>query len=175
VPVVVIVAFALGRNADNPHPAAKSSGPLPPITVSAPPPNAAADAPCAQVLSALPIQLGQLAPRVVHAQPDSPNIVAWGDPAVVLRCGIPRPADFVPTSDVYNVGTVYWLAVKQKSATVWTAVDRSVYVEVTVPQKQAFQPLPLLGQAIAKKFKPICAVPEDNSNPPPNQLCVNRK
>ena len=170
----MILAFALGRNGDD-HPAAKTSGPLPPITVDAPPANAAVDGPCAQVLSVLPIQLGQLAPRAVHAQPDSPNVVAWGNPAVVLRCGVPRPGDFVPTSDVYNVGSVYWLAVKQKSATVWTVIDRAVWIEVTVPEKQAFQPLPILGEAIATKFKPICAVPEDNSNPPANQLCVNRK
>jgi len=54
-------------------------------------------------------------------------------------------------------------------------IDRAVYVEVTVPAKQAFQPLPLLGAAVAKKLKPICAVPEDNSAPREDQLCVNRK
>jgi hypothetical protein len=172
--VAVIAAFALGRDS-NSKPAARSSGPLPPITVSAPPADPATDGPCAQVLSALPIQLGQLAPRVVHAEPDSPNVVAWGDPAVVLRCGVARPADFVPTSDVYNVGGVYWLAVKQKTATIWTVIDRAVYVEVTVSQKQAFQPLPLLGDAITTKLKAICAVPEDNTSPRPEQLCVNRR
>jgi len=175
VPVAVIVAFALARDVDSGQPASKSSGPLPPIAVSAPPANAAAESPCAQVLSALPITLGQLAPRVVHAEPDSPNVVAWGDPAVVLRCGVSRPAGFDPVAQVYLLGGVYWLPVKQKNATVWTAIDRAVYVEVTVPAKQAFQPLPLLGAAVAKKLKPICAVPEDNSAPREDQLCVNRK
>lgn len=173
-PVAVILAFALGRDTDDDHPTAKSSGPLPPITVSAPPANAATDSPCAQVLSALPVQLGQLAPRVVHAQPDSPNVVAWGDPSVVLRCGVPRPADFVPTSDLVLSG-VYWLPVKTKNATVFTAIDRAVYVEVTVPAKQAYVPLPQLGQAISSKLKAVCAVPDDRTNPPTNQLCVNRK
>jgi len=46
---------------------------------------------------------------------------------------------------------------------------------VSVPEKQAFQPLPLLGNAIASKLKPICAVPEDQTIPPQNTLCVNRK
>lgn len=174
VPVVVILAFALGRDSGK-HPDTKPSGPPPPITVAAPPANAAADAPCAQVLSALPVRLGPLAPRVVHARPDSPNVVAWGDPAVVLRCGVPRPDGFVPTSDVYNVGGVYWLAVKHKTDTVWTVIDRAVWVEVSIPQKQAFQPLPILGKAVAEKLKAICAVPEDNSNPPQDRLCVNRK
>jgi hypothetical protein len=173
--VTVLVAFGLARGVDHGTSTPKSAGPPPPITVSAPPADPAAEAPCAQVLSALPVQLGQLAPRVVHTTPDSPNVVAWGDPAVVLRCGVPRPGAFVPTSDVYNVGNVYWLAVKQKDATVWTVIDRAVYVEVTVPEKQAFQPLPLLGEAIASKLKPICAVPEDQTIPPKNRLCVNRK
>jgi hypothetical protein len=173
--VAVIIAFALAGHSGSGKPAAKSSGPPPPLTVSAPPANTAAEGPCAQVLSALPVQLGQLAPRVVHTQPDSPNVVAWGDPAVVLRCGVARPSGFVPTSDVYNVGGVYWLAQKQKTATVWTVIDRAVYVEVTVPEKQDYQPLPLLGQAIGGKLKPICAVPEDNNIPRDDQLCVNRK
>ncbi|HEY3087436.1 MAG TPA: DUF3515 domain-containing protein [Jatrophihabitantaceae bacterium] len=173
--MTVLVAFGLAGNVDHGTSTEKSAGPPPPITVSAPPSDAAAAGPCAQVLSALPVQLGQLAPRVVHTRPDSPNVVAWGDPAVVLRCGVPRPEAFVPTSDVYNIGNVYWLAVKQKAATVWTVIDRAVYVEVTVPEKQAFQPLPLLGKAIATKLKPICAVPEDQTTPPQNRLCVNRK
>jgi uncharacterized protein DUF3515 len=173
--VTVLVAFGLARKVDHGTSTEKSAGPPPPITVSAPPSDAAAEGPCAQVLSALPVQLGQLAPRVVHTRPDSPNVVAWGDPAVVLRCGVPRPEAFVPTSDVYNIGNVYWLAVKQKAATVWTVIDRAVYVEVTVPEKQAFQPLPLLGSAIATKLKPICAVPEDQTIPRQNRLCINRK
>ena len=173
--MTVLVAFGLARNTDHGTSTRQSAGPPSPITASAPPSDVAAEGPCAQVLSALPVQLGQLAPRVVHTIPDSPNVVAWGDPAVVLRCGVPRPAAFVATSDVYNVGNVYWLAVKQKAATVWTVIDRAVYVEVTIPEKQAFQPLPLLGNAIASKLKPICAVPEDQTIPPQNRLCVNRK
>lgn len=173
--MTVLLAFGLARNVDHGTSTGQSAGPLPPIAASAPPSGAAAEAPCAQVLSALPVQLGQLAPRIVHTSPDSPNVVAWGDPAVVLRCGVPRPAAFVPTSDVYNVGDVYWLAVKQTDTTVWTVIDRTVYVEVTIPAKQAFQPLPLLGKAIASKLKPVCGVPEDQTIPPPSQLCVNRK
>jgi Protein of unknown function (DUF3515) len=173
--VTVLVAFGLARNTNSGTSTGPSAGPPTPLTVSAPPSNAAVEGPCAQVLGALPVQLGQLPPRVVHTTPDSPNVVAWGDPAVVLRCGVPRPVAFVPTSDVYNVGNVYWLAVRQKTATVWTVIDRAVYVEVTVPEKQAFQPLPLLGKAIASKLTPVCAVPEDQMIPPQNRLCVNRK
>jgi hypothetical protein len=171
---VVIVAFALARGVGNGEPKSTLSGPPPPIAASAPPANASAEGPCAQVLSALPVQLGQLAPRVVHTVPDSPNVVAWGDPAVVLRCGVPRPSQFEATSQLVLSG-VYWLPVKTKNATVFTAVDRAVYVEVTIPTKQAYIPLPQLGKAIASKLKPVCAVPEDNVTAGGGQLCVNRK
>jgi hypothetical protein len=172
--VTVIVAFALGRGTDSKH-SVKSSAPPPAITASAPPSDAAAEGPCAQVLSVLPVQLGPLTPRAVHTTPDSPNVVAWGDPPIVLRCGVARPAGFVPTSDVYNVGNVYWLAVKQKSATVWTAIDRAVYLEVTVPAQQPYMPLPIIGAKLASKLKPVCAVPEGNVTYRPAQLCVNRR
>ena len=174
--MTVIVAFALARGSGKSH-EATPSGPPPPITVAAPPSNAAAEAPCAQVLSALPVKLGPLAPRAVHTEPDSPFVVAWGDPPVVLRCGVTRPAGLTPGSSeqVFLAGEVYWLPVQEKSSTVFTSVDRSVYVEVRVLKKMAYQPLPILGHAIAGKLKAICAVPEDDSTYRPDQLCTHRR
>lgn len=176
-PVTVLVAFALARGSGEPrHQQPRSSGPLPAITAAAPPSNAAAEAPCAQVISALPVNLGPLAPRVVHTTPDSPYVVAWGDPPVVLRCGVSRPAQLVPNSsaDVFNVGGVYWLPVQQKDATVFTTIDRAVYVEVSIPKRVVYQPLPVLGEAIASKLKPICAVPDSATSYPPSELCTHR-
>lgn len=174
--MTVIVAFALARGSGTSH-EAKPSGPPPPITVAAPPSNVAAEAPCAQVLSALPVKLGPLAPRAVHTEPDSPYVVAWGDPPVVLRCGVARPAGLTPGSSelVFITGGVYWLPVQDKSSTVFTSVDRSVYVEVRVPKRVSYQPLPILGEAIAGKLKAICAVPDDDSTYRPDQLCTHRQ
>jgi len=173
--VTVIVAFALAGGSGKSH-EATPSGPPPPITAAPPPSNAAAEAPCAQVLSALPTKLGPLDPRAVHTKPDSPFVVAWGDPPVVLRCGVARPAALTPGSSeqVILLG-VYWLPVQERDATVFTSVDRSVYVEVRVPKKMDYQPLPILGQAIAGKLKAICAVPEDGSTYRPDQLCTHRQ
>ena len=173
--MTVIVAFALARGSGKSH-EATPSGPPAPITVAAPPSNAAAEAPCAQVLSALPVKLGPLAPRAVHTQPDSPFVVAWGDPPVVLRCGVARPAALTPrSSEVVFLLGVYWLPVQEKNSTVFTSVDRSVYVEVRVPKRVSYQPLPLLGQAIASKLKAICAVPDNDSTYRPDQLCTHRR
>ncbi len=128
------------------------------------------------MLTGLPTKLGPLDPRAVHTKPDSPFVVAWGDPPVVLRCGVTRPAGLTPGSSeqVFLAGEVYWLPVQEKSSTVFTSVDRSVYVEVRVPKKMAYQPLPILGQAIASKLTAICAVPEDDSTYRPDQLCTHR-
>jgi hypothetical protein len=174
--VTVLVAFALARGGGDHAAAPKTSGPLPPLVLSAPPSSAAAEAPCAQVLTALPVKLGPLEPRVVHSEPDSPFVVAWGDPAVVLRCGVSRPARLVPdsTDQVFLAGKVYWLPVQNKDATVFTTIDRSVYVEVNIPKRVAYQPLPILGTAIAAKLKAICAVPDSNSGYRPDQLCTHR-
>lgn len=174
--MTVLIAFALARGSGTPSHHPPPSGPLPPITVAAPPPNAVAEAPCAQVISALPVNLGPLAPRVVHTTPDSPYVAAWGDPPVVLRCGVSRPAQLVPNTDadVFNVGGVYWLPVQQRDATVFTTIDRPVYVEVSIPKRVVYQPLPRLGEAIASKLKAICAVPDNTTNYPPDKLCTHR-
>ena len=113
----------------------------------------------------------------MHTQPDSPYVVAWGDPPVVLRCGVGRPSALVPNSSeqVFLAGDVYWLPVQQKDATLFTSIDRSVYVEISVPKKVVFQPLPILGTAIASKLKAVCAVPDSNSAYTPDQLCTHRK
>ena len=73
------------------------SGPLPAISVAAPADNPAAAAPCTKLLGALPVNLNGLQSR--PALSTSPYGVAWGDPAVVLRCGVTKPAGLVPGSD----------------------------------------------------------------------------
>ena len=114
---------------------------LPPIRVSAPPANAAADAPCTKLLATLPITLADLPGR--PAQSTWTYVAAWGDPAVVLRCGVPRPAQLRPGSSNLDIAIngVLWLPIQLKDSTVWTSVDRAAYIEVTVPKSYAQPPL----------------------------------
>jgi Protein of unknown function (DUF3515) len=149
-PVTVLLAFLLtaGHSSDKPRPAPSGSV-LPAVTVPAPPkPNAATQAACVKVFAKLPVQLGQLAPR--RTQTDSSFVAAWGDPAVVLRCGVARPAVFgtPEAAQLVEVNTVLWQPDPQRDRTVYTAVDRSVYIDVTVPAG-ADQPLPLLAPAVS--------------------------
>lgn len=179
-PVVVVLALLFGAPGGGPN-ASRSSGvpqALAPVTVSAPPSDSAAATPCTKVLQVLPVQLDTLAPRVVHATPDTPFVVAWGDPPVILRCGVPRPAGLTPGSAdfVLVVDGVSFLEGKRGTDHVFTAVDRAVYIEVTVPASYAQPPLGPLAQAIAKGLPAICLPQAAPGQPavPQDQLCTRR-
>jgi hypothetical protein len=87
---------------------------------------------CRALVAALPDTLRDRTRRPVTAGPE--QNAAYGDPAITLACGGgPRPS-VDPTRDVYVLGRVCWYEVPGPgSSTVWTAVDRTVPVTVTVP------------------------------------------
>lgn len=182
-PVVLIVGLVIGlsgtSDSGGAHPSPADGAPLPALTLAAPPPNAATEAPCVRVLSALPVQLGTLAPRIVHPTPDSPFVVAWGDPAVVLRCGVDRPAKLQPGSAdfVPVVNGVAFLETDVASGTVYTSIDRAAYIEVTLPKSLGAGPLPVLATAIAKALPAVCVAQglPGEQQPDPATLCTRRK
>jgi hypothetical protein len=176
VPLVLIVALLLGRAQQHNKSGATSSASPPtlgPVSVAAPPANPAADAPCTKLLGALPLTLNGLAVR--PARSTWTYVVAWGDPAIVLRCGVPRPAELTPGSSAQTIGVdgVFWLPVVQKKQTVWTAIDRAAYVEVSVPKSYAQPPLAPIADAIAAQLPAVCVV--DPAVTYPNRLCTHRK
>ena len=107
-----------------------SGAALGPVSVAAPPSGTAAARGCPAVISHLPVAIGGQHAR--PAQSISPYVAAWGEPPIVLRCGVPRPAAFVQTSELTVINGVQWLPERHPDATMWTVVDREVYVEVTV-------------------------------------------
>jgi hypothetical protein len=187
VPLVVVLAllFSLGNTKDSsPKPTTSASGhtgPLPAVTVAAPPSDASAVAPCTKVLEQLPTSLSDLPARVVHPQPDSPFVVAWGDPPIVLRCGVARPAGLHASSSADTItsdGVVFLVGDQTNGDNAFTAVDRDVYVEVTVPTSYDQPPLGPLADAIAKALPAICTVPAapvPSATPVPTKdLCTRR-
>lgn len=123
------------------------SAALPPVPVAAPPGSTAAGSSCPRLIAALPTRLGDLPGRPV--QPASAAVRAWGEPPVVLRCGVPRPAAFVAGApDVVAVNGVTWFVQPHGERTVWTVVDRAVYIEATVPSGYASAPIPPLSDAV---------------------------
>lgn len=175
---MVILGLVLGHANEHPKPAedpgTAAAGGLAPVTVAAPPADPAAAGACTRLLTALPVQLGELAPRVVHPTPDSPFVVAWGDPAVVLRCGVGRPAGLKPDSADLDIAVdgVFWLPVQHKSNTVWTTVDRAVYIELTVPKSYPQPPLAPVSDAAAKVLPAVCVV--DPAVSDASKLCTHR-
>lgn len=177
----MIVALGLGALTGDSDPSsnpatAPASGA---ISASAPPRADVDAAPCAKVLAQLPVNLGKLAPRVVRTKPDSPFVVAWGNPAVVLRCGEAKPKQLVPGSAerLQNAGSVagpYFIVTNKDGANVWTSVDRAAYVSVTIPaQYQGGDIMPPLGAAIAKALPAVCSA--DPATPDIDKLCARRK
>jgi hypothetical protein len=181
--VVVIVALALapGSGSDSNSTQAEASST---VSVAAPTPSAATIDPCAQVESALPVQLDGNNPRAVEPSPDTgAAVVAWGNPPIIFHCGVDRPKELVAnsTADIILAGGVNWLPVGTSNATVFTAVDRSVYIQLTVPKSYAQPPIATVGTAIASVLPAICDVPADVSTATPttssgatSTLCTRR-
>ena len=81
-------------------------------------------------------------------QPPEALAAAWGDPPIVLRCGVKKPALLRPDSSCFVANDVGWFAeLDGRPVTglqpvdedvVFTTVGRSAYVEVTVPP--AYEP-----------------------------------
>ena len=159
-----------------------TKGPGGPLTVSAPPNVTSQASACTKVLAQLPVQLGALAPRVVHAMPDTPFVVAWGNPAVILRCGVARPKSLHAGSSTQYfqngnaANSPYFDVTKGDGGNVFTTVDRAAYVEIDVPTKyQGATAVPPLSDAIAKALPPVCSVPDSNGQTGSLPLCTRRR
>ena len=121
---------------------------LPVLPVEVPPATAEADASCPALMGALPLELtGEPSRRV---QSDTPYAYAWGDPPIVLVCGVDRPAGYVVGVSAFQINGVQWYVdTSDPDATVWTTVDRPVYVQITLPPEVDSAPVTALTPEIA--------------------------
>ncbi|MDH6516253.1 hypothetical protein M2163_006764 [Streptomyces sp. SAI-135] len=71
-------------------------------------------------------------------EPASALTAGWGDPAIILRCGVERPAEMDdPEADGVEVNGVGWLLEKQDDGSFrFTTTLRKAYVEVTIPESR---------------------------------------
>lgn len=72
---------------------------------------------------------------------------AWGDPRIVLKCGVATPAAYRPDSELVVVNDVSWLAEEQENGYIFTAVGRTPQVEVYVPDTHTPEVNPLVDLA----------------------------
>jgi hypothetical protein len=103
------------------------------LRLDVPDPEPSAEGPCTSLFQVLPVQLEGSDPRVVQSA--SPYVRAWGDPPVVLVCGVAKPPGFTSDAGLIQINGVAWYIAPPngKDPVVWTAVDRAVYVQIQVP------------------------------------------
>jgi len=160
VPVVVVLLVlvnVLGRGddpaADGPvadveGTAAAPRGDLPPVVVDTPDVTPEADLACPVLMGQLPLEMAGESSRQVDS--DSPFAYAWGDPPVVLVCGVAPPAGYAADSGTLAVNGVEWFVDdSDPDAYVWTTVDRLVPVEVRVPAEYDSALVTALGPIIS--------------------------
>ena len=92
-------------------------------------------------------------------EPASALTAGWGDPAIILRCGVQRPSKMDdPEADGVEVNGVGWLLEKRDDGSFrFTTTLRKAYVEVTIPHQRTgngMAPLVDLAPAVKK------AIPE---------------
>jgi uncharacterized protein DUF3515 len=145
VAVAAIAINARMRGIGEPPP--PDTGPLAVAPIDAPD---ASGPECTALLAVLPAQLdgpdGPMLPRPI-AEPQVPGVRAWAAAPrpVVLRCGLPRPAELTPTSALLEVNGVRWLqlddGLPDPVQVSYIAVDRPVYLALTTPVDAGSAPL----------------------------------
>lgn len=90
---------------------------------------------CAQFVGALPVTLDGA--RRANTDPKSPTTAAWGPPFITLRCGVPMPRAYTPTSELVTINGVDWLPEPLTNGTMFTSIGRAVNIEVVVPKEYA--------------------------------------
>ena len=134
VAVLAVVGVIVAANIVNSQPTASVDDPLPVSAVDSP---GATTPACAALTAALPDELDGL-PRRRLERGDDPSltgVAAWGEPAVVLRCGVPTPAELTCTAAVQEVDGVAWLPLSTGGDTTYFVADRSVRIALTVPEQ----------------------------------------
>jgi hypothetical protein len=105
-----------------------------PVTMAAPKLSDRAETICRALMSQLPTTVRNLAARPVTAGPE--QNAAWGDPALTVACGTTAPT-VAAESLLMTMDRVCWYTEQRADATVWTAIDREIPVQVTVPTQYA--------------------------------------
>lgn len=106
-----------------------------PVEVAPHEPEDGTEQVCADFVASTPEVLADAVRREVS--PPSSTTAAWGQPPIVLRCGVPAPVSTDPTTGVLVLDDIGWLPVAGDAGTFFTTVDRVAAVEVAVPDDYA--------------------------------------
>ncbi|MGV9313164.1 DUF3515 domain-containing protein [Streptomyces sp. NPDC003691] len=98
-------------------------------------------------------------------EPASELTAGWGDAAIVLRCGVPRPAGMSdPAAEAVEADGVNWMLERPgdgAGGTRFTTTYRETYVEVSMDERYANDATPLaqLADAVRKTVPATLEVP----------------
>lgn len=101
---------------------------------------------CRALLATLPKKLGEHPRRPVAPASAAERTAAWGDPPIVLRCGVGVPAtERGNGGQVLDYNGVSWLYQETSDHNlVMRAIDREVAVELDIPAEYSGSPASLL-------------------------------
>jgi hypothetical protein len=141
--VIAVLVFAAVRQLP------EQLEPVPVATVPAP---KSASRECGALMAALPDQLGDYRRAVVDTT--DTGVAAWqtspdAEP-VILRCGLDRPAEFVVGAPIQVVEPVQWFELTDGDRSTWFAVDRPVYIALTLPSGSGPTPIQEISAAISE-------------------------
>lgn len=108
-------------------------------------PPSGSDPACTRLATALPSTLLKAKRR--DTDPSSPALAAWGDPAIVLRCGVTPPGP--TTEQCIAVDGIDWVARAVDGGYDFTTYGRVPAVQVLVPKHYAPETFALTGLSSA--------------------------
>jgi hypothetical protein len=182
-PLIVVLALVIGAVRDGGGSSHTTGGALSEISEPAPPNVTAQAKPCTALLEALSplVKLKTLDQRVVKTDPPTPYVVAWGDPAIVISCGVDKPAGVKPGSDsqFFSIngpaGAFYDVEQAKDGTFTFTTVDRAAYVSITFPKP--YTPATYIGilNPLILKAMPKAVCSTSDTELDTAKLCANRK
>ncbi len=129
-----------------------------PVAVPSPPSQEAAL--CGDLHEELPDKVAGLSRTATD--PSSELTAGWGDAAIVLRCGVPRPEKMSDAqSQAVEADGVNWMLEQRADGPRFTTTYRKTYVEVTMDERYAHDVTPLaeLADAVRKTVPATLEVP----------------
>lgn len=110
----------------------------------------ATDPACARVAQHWPKTVNKQESREVSV--DSPTVHAWGDPAIIARCGVTSPGP--TTDDCIDASGIDWVARRLSDGVAFVSYGREPAIEVLIPFDYAPEPLALGAFAQAARQIP---------------------
>ena len=127
-------------------------GGLSAVEVPVPVSSGAIGAICRAIEPTLPKQIDGMDRR--KTSPRTDRTAAWGEPPVIMRCGVERPQALKRTSQLNTVNGVDWLVEERDGGHVFTSINRAAYIEITVPAGHDPQVGPLVDIAPSMQYVP---------------------